>query len=240
MNGICIYSGDNKLCEYLQRYVEEIANFLSQNISISSYTSPEQLLSSIANTNYSVYILDADSHEDDFYKLAKKIRNQDSDCHIVLTSETVAPAVFGYCINACDYLLKPVQEESIKQAISKIFKNHFHYAVKTVKVKISGIWVSINTDDLVMVESVGHDLLFTLSDGNSIKMNGSLDDYASLLNTSRDFLRCHKSYMVNLRFVTKLYANVFILHNAEEVNISRQYLQICKSYYLNYKAGLHA
>lgn len=66
--------------------------------------------------------------------------------------------------------------------------------------------------------------------GYSIRAAG-FRDYQSLLDLNTSFLRCHKSYMVNLEYVEKWEMERFTLADGGEVNISRPYRQMARSVY---------
>jgi len=61
----------------------------------------------------------------------------------------------------------------------------------------------------------------------------SLDELAVLL-TEEEFLRCHRSYIVNMRFVARAEGCDFILNNDQKVPIRRRDKQQMKQHYADY------
>lgn len=118
-------------------------------------------------------------------------------------------------------------------ALTRIIKQRFEPQLESIKVKVSGIWVPLPLSKMLYVESSGHNVIFHMQDGSEFRMLASLREYFPSLNVNKNFLCCHKSYVVNLDYVTEMAVSEFILTNGEHVSISRQFRQISKSYYIN-------
>ena len=87
---------------------------------------------------------------------------------------------------------------------------------------------------ITYVNSWGHNLILHLNKGGAIKTAPGFRDYQSLLDLNTDFLRCHKSYVVNLRYVRTWEMDSFTLADGSVVNISRPYWQTARSVYACY------
>lgn len=128
-------------------------------------------------------------------------------------------AIKAFKANAIDYLLKPVDIDELKHAISKIELNKFteqennNYLeqlnaltsnIGTPKNKLSianrkGIKI-VNQKDIVRLEADGNCTILFYTDGTNYLDTRTLKTYENLLNESF-FFRVHKSHIVNLNFV---------------------------------------
>ena len=77
--------------------------------------------------------------------------------------------------------------------------------------------------------SIRYDMMFA-----SIRAAAGFRDYQNLLDLNTDFLRCHKSYVVNLRYVEHWEMDGFTLTDGSVVNISRPYWQTARGVYACY------
>lgn len=231
---IGIYSENAGLREELERSMQLFCETLCVTGEPHSFSSAHRLEADIGQTAYDLFILDIDIEQGDFQEIARTIRYTHADCCMILVSHSAENAIFGYAVKAADYLIKPVAFENLQNAASRVLKHRLDHVYHEIKVRINGIWVRIALDRVLYVESSGHNIIFHMEDGNNVKIIATLRDYVPVLNVSKNFLRCHKSYVVNLDYVGKIGQSAFVLHNGEQINISRQYRQASKSYYVNY------
>lgn len=231
---IGVYSENSTLRNELAEYLQSFCNLLFLESQVHPFFSQEELLSNLSQYSYDLFILDVDMEQGDFQDTAKFIRYAHAFCSIILVSQSIENAIFGYAVNASDYLVKPVAYENLRSAVSRILKNRMDQKNCAVKARINGIWVRIPLDKVMFVESSGHNVIFRMEDGTQVKVISTLRDYFPVLNISKNFLRCHKSYVINLDYVEKIGQVSFTMKDGEQINISRQYKQACKSYYINY------
>lgn len=119
--------------------------------------------------------------------------------------------------NPDSYLTKPIKETDLLAAIQlAILKNQ----LKSIVVKDSLHTIRIKFDDILYVQSDGNYIdINTISKVHSVRM--SLDGFLQEVN-NLDFIRVHKSYIINKLKVTKLSNNVAYI-GTTEIPISRNF-----------------
>ncbi len=144
--------------------------------------------------------------------------------------------------SAIDYLLKPVNPEELKAAISKVEaklskkkenlqlenlmelirdkdskKEHKLALASTKEIRF------VHTGDIVRCESSNAYTEFFLTDGKSIVVSRPIFEYEELLS-SYDFIRCHQSHLVNKKFIKSLIkedSGYLLLDDGIRIPISR-------------------
>ena len=83
--------------------------------------------------------------------------------------------------------------------------------------------MSFEYDKVIYLEQNSHTLYLNLVGGATLQLTGKLDDVEAKL-PAEQFMRCHKSFLVNLRQVKSLdkELNVFEMQNGESVHIRRE------------------
>ena len=151
-------------------------------------------------------------------------------------------AIKAFKTNAIDYLLKPVDVDELKKAISKITHNVSNklelenyivrlekltenLGVKKEKIAIShqkGIKI-VYQKDIVRLKAEGNCTMIYFIDGKHFLDTRTLKIYENILD-KKMFYRIHKSHIINFNFITD-YINengsIVKLKNGDEIPISR-------------------
>lgn len=157
-------------------------------------------------------------------EVAKLIRSIDEHVQIVFLTSSSEFAVESYCVRALSYVLKPFKETEI----IKIWKR-FEIVYKPLSILLKDRLFIVN--DIVCVESMDKKIIIRFNNGNSTEVTAKLEAIESLLK-SRNFMRCHRSFIVNMDYVKRVGECEFIMTTGEKVLIrSKQYNQIKRVYY---------
>jgi DNA-binding LytR/AlgR family response regulator len=87
------------------------------------------------------------------------------------------------------------------------------------------------------LEIAGKKVAVHLDDGDEVYLNGKLDDIAQLLpNEGIDrFVRCHQSYLVNLRHVESMQRYLLTFTDGEELPVSKAYTKAMQQAFTEYE-----
>lgn len=156
-------------------------------------------------------------------------------------------SIQAFQYSAVDYLLKPVHEDllvsAVKRAEKKITNGLLNKNVETLlhnlqlnkktdemKLCISSLkgFQVVQLSDIVYCESETSYTIFHLSNGQKVTASRSILEYEQLLELN-DFVRVHRSYLVNLNHVKEYQrgeGGTVLLSNNKEVEISRRKKEI--------------
>ena len=190
-----------------------------------TYASGEELLWDFENgRHFDILFIDIFMNGMNGIDVAKRIRDTDSDVILIFVSSSNDFYRESYDLYAFHYLLKPVSEDKLIEvycrALDRIQKN----AEQSMRISFQNDVYTIRYSQLLYATSNQHLIHFFLKNGELLKSYGKLDDIASQLPTE-SFIRCHKSYIVNLNHVTNMTATEFYLgeiHIPISRNFSRQ------------------
>lgn len=116
------------------------------------------------------------------------------------------------------FIKKPASKDRVCEAVMKI-KNKMKKGQTRLLVRLNSLnKVIVKTDDIVFVESKGHKMYIHTLDG-IYSMYKKLDDLERALGNS--FLRCHKSYLINMKHIQKKTYRCITVTTGERLNISR-------------------
>lgn len=126
-------------------------------------------------------------------------------------------AIQAFKLSAVDYLLKPIEEDDLKNAIILFEKNKLRskdtYSVLKDNLKNNGSKklslhtlnsVSfVDTADVLFFQGDGAYTKVVLKGNKTITVSKGLKHFEVLLEDNPDFFRCHKSYLVNLNHISE-------------------------------------
>ncbi len=117
------------------------------------------------------------------------------------------------------FLGKPVKNDLLIKYINEI-EELLIGGKKKVNIKYNGDIIDIEQENIIFFESVKR-LINIYAAGKSYTSYGKLDDIEKTLE--KRFVRCHKSFIVNLDYVVSMNKGEFTMANGRTVPISRQY-----------------
>ena len=143
---------------------------------------------------------------------------------IIFTTAYSDYALKGFEYNAVDYLHKPIRFERFVKAIEKAGKWHTvrqgsTTTVEYLDIKIDGATRHIRISDIAYVESLGNYIKIHAAGSAPMVLMTMSDMEAKLTD---QFVRIHKSYLVNAANIQKV--------KADEVQVAGASLPIGKTY----------
>ena len=188
---------------------------------INSYTNPLTTLEQLKNDKPNLVFLDIDMPEVSGFSLAQEILSIKKNINVVFVTAYNDYAVKAFEINAVDYILKPVSFDRLKLCIDRIqeknvqnISNELLYELQDKAGKKSGYNKIVTSDDSeINIFNTEDVLYFTSEQGKTIIVTNSgryntkdsLDTWEVKLR-AKDFYRCHRSYIVNINRIKKIYS----------------------------------
>lgn len=230
---IGLYSPRPALLEEQRQVVEEFNGTACLDLELQSYDTYDALMQGASNLPFDMLFYDTEGSRDAEEELLRLVQTV-PNCRLVLLSDSERHAVFGYALRAVGYITTPLDKEEYLSLLIHLIREQVQKKEQFLPLKVNGVWSQLDMSHITYVESAGHSLLFHLSDKRELKVMAGFRDYQRLLDLNPDFFRCHKSYMVNMRYVREWSLTAFTLKDGDEVNISRPYRQAARSMYACY------
>lgn len=129
---------------------------------------------------------------------------------VIFTTAYPNYALESYEIDAADYLLKPISFDRFVKAVNKAEERIKDEGEKPeyIFVKADGKLVRINIEDICYVEGL-KDYVVIHTMQTKVVTHNTMKNIEALLLTDENFIRIHRSYIINLRFVKEIEGNSF-------------------------------
>jgi two-component system LytT family response regulator len=130
---------------------------------------------------------------------------------IIFTTAYNEYAVKAFKLSAIDYLLKPISGHDLEKAIERFerlqHKNQINTPVQPDKqeskiaIPVGQSIKFIDPDSIVFLKAENTYTEINLKDGSKLLVSRTLKNFEDTLKHDPNFVRCHKSYMVNRNYI---------------------------------------
>lgn len=169
----------------------------------------QEVITAVNNNTVHLMLLDINMPEISGIDALKMLRNPPP---VIFTTAYTQYAVESYELNTVDYLLKPFSFDRFLKAINKAIDQREHHRTLTelpdndLFVKADGKLVKINTEDLILV-AAEKDYVKLFTADKSLMILSTMKNMEEQLSAFPQFIRVHKSYIVNLSHITEVDGN---------------------------------
>lgn len=171
------------------------------------------------STNPDLVFLDIRMGDGTGFDFITHFNQEELPFHVIFTTAYDEYAIKAFKYSAIDYLLKPIDSDSLTQAVSKVEKllikakkeqiqyliEQFNKPEKRTKITLADnekIHI-IEISEIVSCESFKNYTTFYLTDDREIIVSKPIKTYEELLHDN-DFLRVHHSHLVNLNQIKEV------------------------------------
>ncbi len=239
-----------------QPALDELKYYLSKRKdmeAIDAFTESVPAIEKAKKMNYDAAFLDIDMPVINGLNVARELMESNSNIKIVFITAYNDYAVKAFELNALDYLLKPIDKNRLEAAVEKLIKS-FGAATsdngKNLKEQLSRIDQFLRQENLKIAAYDNEETIFVKmcdvlfleaesgktfikTASRNYKIKDTLDSLEIKLS-DYGFFRCHRSYIINLRHISKLspmFNNYMVKleGSTENIPVSRNVLQALKS-----------
>ncbi len=201
-------------------------------IDIRTFSSGEQYLESKEplSDDTNLFILDIQMNKLTGIDIAKKLRYSGYNGYIIFLTAFREYVFSGYEVHALNYLLKPIQANTLFLCLDEIAKNltgnsYFYRNKQEI--------VNIPYKNILCFSSSLHSI-------DILTVSAHYTQYATLNNIIKylpnEFVRVHRSYIVNMEHIHKISGNTITLSNHMTVQIGRSYIKQIYSAFTAYSS----
>lgn len=209
-----------------------------RDFELEKFSDPSRLYQKISEGKLAdIYILDMLMPRRTGIDLGNLIRTSGCENAIIYITVSDDYALDAYGVHAVRYLLKPVNEGKLYEALD--------HALSYTEIKAESLYLIKTKTGLLQrpyskieyIENVSRKLEVHMSDGEILKslfIRKSFEAEIQELTEKKNFLQIHKSFLVNLSYVKQITSEGMIMKSGKCLPISRAKAANVKREYLLY------
>ena len=210
--------------EGLKKYIESVP-FLTL---LKSYTDPVQALMELSNSpNVELILMDVDMPMITGIELSRQVREKTNK--LIFTTGHTQYAYDAFEVSADAYLLKPYSFAKFLSTVVKLFpvpndepvkpvNDYFFVKNRDDQHKL----IKVNYHDLIAVESKQNYVMIYAA-GQKILTYMSLTEVTQILAGLPNFVKYHRSFILNIDHIASVSGNVLCMINGLQVTIGDNY-----------------
>lgn len=205
-----------------------------EHVQYDIYRNGLDLLASINTHLYDVLLLDILMPGFTGIETAREIRESNEKIPIIFLTTSQEFAIESYRVHAFDYLMKPVDKNTLFDTLDRAYAMMESTLDKSIMLQTTKAVYVLFLSQIEFVEINNRTLSFHLIDGTVKSISGRLSDYEDALLGHSEFLKVHRSYIINMDFMKALNQKSFFTLTGNEVPISRNLLPAIKKCYIEH------
>ncbi|WP_350344633.1 LytTR family DNA-binding domain-containing protein [Proteinivorax tanatarense] len=218
--GIC--DDEISICDEIERSINKYIEMNNVDIKVEKFTSGKELYIEIKKgAKFDLIYLDIEMKQMDGIMLGERIRNEMDD---YITKITYISGKNGYECRLFDvqplhFLKKPLEEDKIIDSLKLALKLTDYFG-GFFSFKKGHELYKLSLKEIIYFESVNREIKIVTSSGKKHYYYGTMEEVFSRV-IKHQFIRIHRSYIINYHHASKLKYEKVVMSNREELPISQ-------------------
>lgn len=231
----CVAIDDEPLAlKQLENYIKKIPFLHLEH----SFTNALDALDYLKNNEVDLMFVDIQMPDITGIEFAKKYQGE---AKIIFTTAYREHAFEGYKLDAADYLVKPISFENFQKSLEKVNERYFTKIEEIISVKHDQQFLFIKSEYKILrlelstikyIEGMGDYIRINMENQKPVMALLGMKKVMEFLPVNQ-FMRVHRSYIVNLNKITVIERNRIIFDNEVYIPISDQYKEQFQVYLEN-------
>lgn len=237
MLNIIVLDDEYEQLEGIKNLINEVCTY---EYRLECVDCEEKLEECLEKDNYDILFLDIKLNKSNGIDLAEKILSDNPKLIIIFISGYTEYYEEVYRVEHIYFISKPLDAERIRKSIDKAANIIKERETRKLIVKTNEGIQGIYPEEIIYIESKGHNVIIYTKDGYYSGIGYKLDEIENSLNSLRYeiFIRCHKSYIVNIMKVNRIEKNIIALDSGNEISVSRKYSKKVRDTFNKYLGGI--
>lgn len=224
-------------CQTVAQIIDAFSKERKIPVRYQLFTDAEEMLRAASVQRFSHYLLDVIMPAMDGITAAQELRAMDTEAKVIFLTTSKEFAYQSYRVKAYDYLLKPIESQQLFDVLEQLQKLEDAEETSLFIPKGRG-FLRISPSRLAYLEVSRKKLYFHMTNAQIQQAMGTLTEFEQELLSRPDFVKIHRSYIVNLNQIQSLSSDGCIMLGRQNLPISRLlYNQVRDRYMTHLFAG---
>ena len=224
--------------DYIAALVSRWAKDRDTAVTVIPFPSAEAFLFAYSeDKDFDILLLDIEMGAINGVELAKTVRAENDAVQMVFITGFPDFIAEGYEVSALHYLMKPVDRDKLFSVLDRAAVN-LGKAERWILLPSGDGQTRVRLDRILYAEAFGHDLTVHTEDGD-FAFRKTIGAWEAELGPEAGLVRCHRSVLVNLRYVSKITRTDVVLDNGTALPLARNAAQAVNLAFIrHYREGI--
>lgn len=230
---VCILDDDSRSFATYSASVKSCFQEFGVATDVDVYEVASSLRKRLIALHYDVMFLDIDMPKEDGIAFAKSLRKEGNTIPIVFVTAREERMFEVFSVQPFGFVRKSKFLVDLRESIRLFIESNYDFGEDMIMFSTQQGGFQVNAKQIVYIENVAHSQVIHLKDGKTSEIRSRM----SVLETDlseKGFIRIHKGYIVNYRYVKRIDASEILLTTGEKLPLSRMLKKQVKSLWLEY------
>lgn len=196
-----------------------VSELMDNDTEIAVINSSEDFIKQI-NSDFDIVIMDIVLDNDKSgIELIKQTTSEHPRTTVIFVSSNPEFFMDVYSVDHIHFITKPIDKNVLTFALDKAKKL---YVKRYITLSMNGVLRKIDHKSIIYAESFKHKSVIHLVDGSTVETALSIKQLSEQLGDF-EFLRCHKSFCINIDHVSQYTKTSLLMDSGIEIPIGRIY-----------------
>lgn len=232
--GIC----DDDLDEqnHLEKLLLKYSKQHNIEFNIKSFNNGYLFLDSIKNKKtFDICFLDIYMPALSGIDTAKELRLLDKTTQLIFTTSSKKFALDGYAVQATNYLLKPLEEESFFVALSQVLQKISIENTENIQIPTKMGYQLLSPNIITYIEVLNNNSIIHINGDKTIISSVNLTKMQEILEENLSFMLVSRSILINFDNVIGLENEKFVMSDGTKIIIPRRKKKELTKAFLDYR-----
>lgn len=214
---IAICDDEKQTADQIRKLVSRFFREKNMEASVVCFSGGEELLQ--YDKNIDVLFLDIQMEGMDGMETARKLRSRNFRGFLIFITILKEMVFQSFEVQAYDYLVKPVGEKKFAGTMERLLVSMNNAGEEKLLVQKGYERSIISFDEIVFAEIIDRKVYLHLASSGVVDFYDRIENLEERLDSR--FFRCHRSYLINMRYLKSYKNGVAYMENGKEIPVSR-------------------
>ncbi len=214
---IAICDDERSMADQIRKMVSDFFRRKNSEIDIMQFSSGEELLT--YDRQIDILFLDIQMKDIDGMETARKLRGRKFRGFLIFITVLKEMVFQSFEVQAYDYLVKPVDEKAFEKTMERLFVSMQNASEASLLIQKGYERRVVSLEDIVFCEIIDRKIYLNLASSEVVDYYDRIENLENKLDSR--FFRCHRSYLINLRYLKSYKNGVAYMEGDKQIPVSR-------------------